>query len=178
MDILLAILAALAAMVLLVLLLAARKPPIFRIERRILVAAPPSAVYAVVGDFSRSREWSPWEQLDPQMTRRLTGTPDAVGAVYEWDGDKSVGAGRQEIVEKQEDRLVRVRIDFHRPMNATNTVDYTLRPVSGGTEVSWAMYGPNPLMSRVMGLFVNIDRMVGRDFERGLASLKRLVEGG
>jgi uncharacterized protein YndB with AHSA1/START domain len=155
---------------------AATKPSAFRIERSITIDAPPQAVFDIVQDFGRTREWLPWDALDPAMKRTISTPASGVGASYEWEGNKKVGAGRQEIIATEPPRLIRVMIDFFRPMKARNTVEYTFAPQGGGTRVNWAMFGDFPLMSRIFDIFMNIDTMVGKDFEKGLASLKALAE--
>jgi hypothetical protein len=157
---------------------AATKPDSFRIERSIAINAAPEKVFAIVQDFHRSSEWSPWEKLDPGMKRELSGAESGVGAVYAWDGNKDVGAGRQEIIEAKPAELVRVKLDFFRPFEASNTVDYAFAADGAGTQMTWAMYGPNPLIARVMQIFFDFDKTVGKDFETGLASLKALAERG
>lgn len=171
-TVLLIILIALAALV----GYAATKPKTFRIERSTTIDAPPQTVFDIVQDFSRTREWLPWDALDPDMKRTISTPASGVGASYAWEGNKKVGAGRQEIVATEPPRLIRVIIDFLRPMKARNTVEYTFTPQGGGTRVSWAMFGDFPLMSRIFDIFMNIDRMVGKDFEKGLASLKTVAE--
>lgn len=150
-------------------------PDGFRVERSTLIAAPPEKIVAIVTDFKRGGEWSPWEKLDPAMKRTYSGAPAGVGAIYEWDGNDDVGAGRQEIV-KAEPGLVSMKLDFLRPFEANNMADFNLLPEAGGTKVTWSIYGPNPLMSKIMGVFMDIDAMVGADFAKGLAALKELAE--
>ncbi|MFZ1814597.1 MAG: SRPBCC family protein [Rhizobiaceae bacterium] len=152
-------------------------PDSFRIERSASYTAAPQTVFAVLSDFNKSAEWSPWEKLDPQMERKISGAPSGVGAIYEWKGNKDVGSGRQEIIEATSPSLVRVKLDFNEPMQTTNTVDYVIEPEGTGTKLTWAMYGPQPLIARVFSIFMDIDGMVGGDFEKGLANLKPVVEG-
>ena len=161
-----------------VVIYAATLPDTFRLERSIVINAPPENVFAIVQDFRRSPEWSPWEKLDPDLKRELSGAESGIGAIYAWEGNKDVGAGRQEIIEATPPSLVRVKLDFFRPFEANNTVDYSLAPEGDGTKITWAMYGPNPLIARVMQIFFDFDATVGKDFETGLASLKALAERG
>jgi uncharacterized protein YndB with AHSA1/START domain len=155
---------------------ASGKPDTFRIERSTVIGAPPQKIFDIVHDFGRSKEWLPWDQLDPAMKRTISTPSSGVGASYAWDGNSKVGAGRQEIIETRPGELVRVMIDFERPMKARNTVDYIIEPHGSGAKLTWAMYGDFPLMSRVMDTVKSIDKMVGKDFEKGLANLKALAE--
>ena len=158
-----------------VLLFAATRPDTFRIERSIVVKAPPQRVLAQLDDFHRWREWSPFEAMDPAMKREIAGAPQGVGAVYTWDGNSKAGAGRMEIIESTPS-LVRIKLDFSRPMTAHNPAEFLLQPEADGTRVTWAMHGPQPYIGKLMSLVFDTDKMVGPDFERGLANLKRLAE--
>lgn len=169
------VLLAMLVLVAVVLVLAALRPDSFRIERSVIVQAPPQAIYPQIADFRRWQAWSPYENLDPAMRRSYEGAERGLGAVYAWDGDKS-GAGRMEIVEAAEASLVRIRLDFLRPFKARNTAEFLLTPEGEGTRLSWAMYGPDPYVGKLMGLFFDRDTMIGKDFEKGLASLKALAE--
>jgi uncharacterized protein YndB with AHSA1/START domain len=155
---------------------AATQPDSFRVSRSLNIAAPPEEIYSVLSDFRRSGEWSPYEKLDPDMKRTLSGAPAGKGAVYEWDGDSNAGAGRMEIAEAVPGQSLTLRLDFRRPFEATNTVEYKLEPNGTATRVSWDMHGPMPFISKVMCVFVDLDKMIGKDFEAGLANLKALVE--
>lgn len=148
----------------------------FRIERTNLVGAPPGAIHPLVADFHRWREWSPYEDLDPDLKRTYSGAEKGVGAVYAWEGNGKAGAGRMEIVEAPVPDRVTIRLDFSRPMRASHEAVFTFIPEGGATRVTWAMTGARPLLMKLMGLFVNFDRMIGRDFEKGLAKLKAAAE--
>jgi uncharacterized protein YndB with AHSA1/START domain len=152
------------------------QPDTFRVTRSLDMAAPPEKIYSVLSDFRRSGEWSPYEKLDPDMKRTFSGAAAGKGAVYEWDGDSNAGAGRMEIAEAVPAQSVTLRLDFRRPFEATNTVEYKLLPKGDTTQVSWDMHGPMPFISKVICVFVDFDRMIGKDFEAGLANLKALVE--
>jgi uncharacterized protein YndB with AHSA1/START domain len=167
----------LLALLLVVLLLAAFKPSTFRLERTRRIDAPPEQVYDLVADFRKWTQWSPWEKLDPEMTRTYSGAEQGVGAVYEWEGNSKVGAGRMEIVEAVHPSRVGLKLDFLRPMKSTNRTDFTLEPHVGATDVTWAMQGPNPYMFRVMQTFTSLDQMIGKDFEKGLADLDAAARG-
>lgn len=166
----------LAALVVGVLALAATKPATFRVERATHVAAPPEAVFSLIDDFRRWRAWSPWENLDPELRRTYAGPDHGVGAAYAWEGNRNVGAGRMEIRESAPPSRIAIQLDFLRPFEAHNVATFTLTPEGGGTRVHWAMEGPSLFVGRVMSVFMDMDRMVGRDFEKGLAAMKEAAE--
>ncbi|HWU53317.1 MAG TPA: SRPBCC family protein [Tahibacter sp.] len=159
-----------------VLVAAAFRPESFRIERSIRIKAPPEKIYAFIDDFHRWTAWSPWEKLDPALKRDYSGAASGKDAVYAWKGNSKVGQGRMQIVEATPHSRIRIQLDFLKPFEAHNTAEFTLQPVADGTEVHWAMYGPQPYFSKLMGLFFNMDKMIGKDFEAGLASLKAGAE--
>ncbi|OAF18976.1 SRPBCC family protein [Bradyrhizobium neotropicale] len=159
-----------------VLALALTKPDTFRVERRLAVKAPAEAIYPLVADFHRWTGWSPYEGRDPAMKRTFGGTAQGKGATYAWDGNNNVGAGHMEILEADVPSKVRIKLDFERPFEGHNTAEFTFVPQGDATLVTWAMYGPAPFMSKIMQVFVNVDSMIGKDFEAGLASLKKLTE--
>ena len=154
---------------------AASRPANFRIQRRVRFAAPPRDIVPHLDDFHAWRAWSPWEKLDPAMQRSYGGPARGVGATYAWNGNKKAGAGSMKIT-RSDDQGVAMTLDFTRPMRATNVTEFALAPVDGGTEVVWTMNGSNNLMGKLFGVFVNMDQLVGRDFEAGLASLKTVSE--
>lgn len=154
---------------------AATRPDIFRVERSISVKAPPQKIHALIDDFSQWGAWSPYEKKDPAMKRTFSGPDAGKGAVYAWDGDKNIGAGRMEILESVPERIV-IKLDFVRPFEANNTAEFIMRPKGADTDVTWTMYGPNLFIGKVIGLFLNMDKMVGTDFEAGLTDLKKTAE--
>ncbi len=170
------ILVILIALVVVVLLIAALKPDTFRIERSISIAAPPAAVYGLIDDFHNWAAWSPWERLDPQLKRTFSGAPRGQGAIYEWEGTPKVGTGRMEILHADAPSDVRIQLDFFKPFEAHNTAEFLVRPEGNGTRATWAMFGPNPFMMKVMKVFMNMENMVGKDFEAGLANMKTAAE--
>lgn len=170
------VLVALAVAIIGVLVAASMKPDTFRIERSAVVTAAPEQVFAHVNDFAKWSDWSPWEKLDPAMQRTLSGAPSGVGAIYEWQGNKKVGTGRMEISHASAPSAITVQLHFMQPFEARNVAEFTMVPNGSGTRVTWAMSGANPFMFKVMKVFANMDDMVGRDFERGLANLKAVVE--
>jgi hypothetical protein len=152
----------------------------FRIERSILIEAPASTAYALVEDFHRWIQWSPYEGLDPALRRTFEGPDRGVGAVYAWQGNNKVGNGRMQILQADPARKLLIKLDFYKPFEAHNTAEFSFVPEGDATRVTWAMYGPemcgNSLMKFVMGLFFNMDKMVGGQFETGLAKLKAAAE--
>ena len=122
-------------------------------------------------DFHRWIEWSPWEGLDPNMWRGYTGADSGVGAVYEWSGNRKAGAGRMEITDADEPSRLQIALQFIKPFKSSSTTTFTLDDRDGGTHVTWRMVGPKTFMTRVMGVFMSMDKMVGRDFEKGLTQL-------
>jgi hypothetical protein len=159
-----------------ILIHAATKPNDFRVERRLAIKAPPEKIYAQIADFHAWASWSPYEKKDPDMKRSFTGAPSGKGAVYAWDGDKNVGAGRMEVLDAPAPSLVKIKLDFLKPFEGHNTAEFTMVPAGDATAVTWAMYGPSPFMMKVMGTFMNMDKMIGDDFAVGLANLKAASE--
>ncbi|MGY0194024.1 SRPBCC family protein [Leptothrix sp. BB-4] len=150
---------------------ASRRPDRFRIERSAVIAAPASTLHAMVDDFRRWAEWSPWEDRDPALQRQYGGAPRGVGAHYAWSGNRQVGRGEMTITASDVPRRIALKLDFHAPFEAHNVGEFTFEPVEGGTRVVWVMEGPANFANKVMGVLVDFDRMVGRDFERGLQRL-------
>ena len=159
-----------------IVVLAAMKPDTFRIQRSITIAAPAEKIFPLLNDFHNWTRWSPWEKKDPAMKRTHSGATSGKGAAYAWEGNKDVGQGSMEIVESVPPSKLTIRLDFVKPFEAHNIVDFTLTPEGGSTRVSWAMHGPAPFMSKLIQVFMDMERMVGPDFESGLASLKALAE--
>jgi uncharacterized protein YndB with AHSA1/START domain len=159
-----------------ILVFAATKPDIFRVQRTTSIKAPPETIFAHISDLHRWRAWSPYEKKDPAMKRTLSGAGNGKGAVYEWDGNKDVGKGRMEIIEASPPSKVRLTLDFVKPFEAHNIVEFTLEPNGDSTHVTWAMHGVSPYIAKLMGLFINMDTMIGKDFEAGLSNLKGVAE--
>ena len=159
------------------LMFVATRPDSFRLERSVLIAAPPEKVFALVSDFKQWPRWSPWEKLDPNMARTFSGPERGVGSAYTWDSPSKAGAGRMEIKETQTDSKVTIQLNFIRPFAAQNTTEFSLqRQPNNATLFTWAMYGPNAYIAKLMQIFVSMDKMVGKDFEEGLGNLKRVAE--
>jgi hypothetical protein len=155
---------------------AATKPDTFRVERATSIKAPPEKIFPLINDLRSWGAWSPWEKLDPTMKRTYSGAANGLGAVYEWDGNGKVGAGRMEITESSPSSRVILKLDFLKPFEAHNVAEYTLEAKGESTNITWAMHGPSPFVSKVMHVFFSMDRMVGKDFETGLANLKAIAE--
>ena len=146
-------------------------------SRSAKMKAAPAAVFAQVNDYHNWEAWSPWAKMDPHAKVTFSGPMSGQGAVFTWDGNNKVGQGRQEIIESRPHELIRIKLQFIKPFQATNTAEFTFKPVGNETEVTWSMFGPSNFMGKAMSLVMNCDKMVGPDFERGLASLKAIVEG-
>lgn len=155
---------------------AATRPDDFSVQRSATIKAPPEKVFALINDFRHWPAWSPWEKLDPAMKRTLGGPATGPGATYAWQGNSKVGEGRMEILESQPPSRLSIKLDFIEPFEAHNTTDFTLQPQGDTTQVTWLMRGPAPFVSKLMGLFVDMDAMIGKDFETGLANLKAASE--
>jgi uncharacterized protein YndB with AHSA1/START domain len=166
----------LAIAVAIVLILAATKPDTFSVQRAAIVSAPPEKIFPLIDDFHQWGSWSPYEHKDPAMKRTYGGAASGKGAIYGWEGDKNVGKGRMEILEASAPSKIVIKLDFFTPFEAHNMAEFTMLPQEDATKVSWRMHGPAPFMARIMHVFINIDNMVGKDFEVGLANLKRLAE--
>lgn len=158
-----------------ILLYAATKPDSFRVQRTVLVDAPPDKISPLIADFKAWPQWSPYEKKDPAMKRTYGAVTAGKGATYAWEGDKNVGQGSMEIVETGP-RKILIKLDFLKPFEAHNVAEFLLEPKANGTTVTWAMYGPSPFMSKVIGTFMNFDDMIGSDFEKGLTALKAAAE--
>lgn len=155
---------------------AATKPDTFSVQRSTSIKAPPEKIYPLISDFHRWNAWSPYEKMDTAMKKTYTGAPSGVGAVYEWEGNSNVGKGRMEIAEATPSK-VGIKLDFLQPFESHNRADFTLEPKADSTTiVTWSMQGQNVYIGKVMSIFVNMDQMVGRDFETGLANLKAIAE--
>jgi Polyketide cyclase / dehydrase and lipid transport len=176
-EILAIIAVVLAIAIAVVLILAATKPDTFTVQRAAVVKAPPEKIFPLINDFHQWGTWSPWEGKDPGMKRNYSGAASDRGAVYAWDGNKNVGSGRMEILDTSSPSKIVINLDFFKPFEAHNTAEFTMLPQGdGATNISWVMHGPAPFVSKMMKVFMNIDKMVGKDFEIGLSNLKKLTE--
>jgi hypothetical protein len=154
----------------------ALQPSEFRIARSETIAAPASDVFAQVNDFHKWQAWSPWAELDPNAKATFEGPPTGEGAVFAWAGNSEIGEGRMTLTESRPAELIRIRLDFVKPMAATSMAEFTFKPEGDRTAVTWAMSGQNNFLSRAICSFMNQDKMVGGYFEKGLEKLKALTE--
>jgi uncharacterized protein YndB with AHSA1/START domain len=163
-----------------VLILAAAKPDTFSVERNISVKAQPEKIFSLINDFRQWATWSPYESRDPAMKRSYSGAESGKGAVYEWEGNRNVGSGRMEILDSALPSKIVIKLDFFKPFEGHNTAEFTMLPrgdvTNPTTNLAWVMRGPAPFMSKMMQVFMNLDHMIGKDFEVGLANLKKLTE--
>jgi uncharacterized protein YndB with AHSA1/START domain len=166
----------LAIAIAIVLILAATKPDTFSVQRAITVGAPAEKIFPLINDFHQWGSWSPYENKDPAMKRSFSGPVGGKGAVYGWEGNKNVGSGRMEILEASVPSKIVIKLDFFAPFEGHNTAEFTMLPQGDATTVTWLMHGPAPFMNKMMQVFMNLDHMIGKDFEAGLASLKRITE--
>jgi uncharacterized protein YndB with AHSA1/START domain len=155
---------------------AATRPDTFRVQRAMRINAPPEKIFALINDLHRWGSWSPYEKKDPTMKRAHSGAANGKGAVYEWEGNRDIGTGRMEITDTSPPSRVSIKLDFIKPFEAHNNVEFTLEPNGHSTNVTWALHGPASYTSKVMSVVFNMDRMVGKDFEAGLAGLKAAAE--
>lgn len=155
---------------------AATKPDTFRVERSTSIKASPAKIFPLINDFHVWDAWSPWEKMDPAMKRTHSGASSGKGEVYEWEGNSKVGAGRMEITESSPPSKVIIKLDFIKPFEGHNIAEFVLEPKGDTTNVTWAMHGPAPYISKLMTVFVSMDSMVGKDFETGLANMKAVAE--
>ena len=161
-----------------ILVIAATMPDAFRIQRTGTMNAPPEKVFPLINDFHNWTSWSPWEKLDPALKRTYSGAASGKGSVYEWEGNKKVGQGRMEITESVPSSKIIIKLDFIKPFSANNMTEFLVDGQGGSTNVSWTMTGKRPFMFKVMSIFMDFDKMVGKDFEAGLANMKAIAEKG
>ena len=159
-----------------VLVLAARRPDTFQVTRTATINAPPERIYPLIVDFKAWDAWSPWEKKDPAMKRTYGGPEAGVGATYAWAGDKNVGEGSMRITEAQVPGKLALKLDFLKPFEAHNDVVFALTPQGQQTNVTWIMTGPTPFIGKIMHVFMDMDSMVGGDFESGLKAMKAAAE--
>ncbi|MDQ0321916.1 carbon monoxide dehydrogenase subunit G [Pararhizobium capsulatum DSM 1112] len=169
------VLAVIVLAIIALVIFASTKPDTFHVERSIIIAAPPEKIVPLINDFHQWQAWSPYEKLDPAMTRTISGAPAGQGATYAWSGSGKAGAGQMEIVESSVEKIV-IKLDFSKPFEAHNIATFTLIPATAGTAITWAMDGPAPLIAKVMGLVFSMDEMIGKDFAAGLENLKAIAE--
>jgi hypothetical protein len=154
----------------------ATRPAQFHIERTATIKAPPDVTFAQVDDFHRWQEWSPWEKLDPTMKKTFSGPASGTGAAYAWAGNDKVGEGNMTITSAQPNEKVTIRLEFVKPWKAVNNTVFTFKPAADGTSVTWGMDGENNFLGKAFAVFMNMDSMIGTDFEKGLAALNTVAE--
>lgn len=159
-----------------ILIFAATKPDDIHVERSASIKAPPQKIFSLINDFQNWGFWSPWEKLDPNMKRTFSTNTVGKGASYAWEGDSKVGAGKMEIAESTEPSKILIKLDFTEPFEGHNISEFTLTPKGEATEVTWVMHGPANYLCKVMSVFVSMDQMIGKEFEKGLVNLKTLAE--
>jgi uncharacterized protein YndB with AHSA1/START domain len=159
-----------------ILVYAAFRPGTLHVQRTASIKASPETIFALINDFDQWAAWSPYEKKDPAMKRTRSGAPKGKGSVYAWDGDKNVGKGRMEIADAQPPAKVTINLDFEKPFEGHNTVVFTIEPKGDAVNVTWAMTGRSNYIAKVIGIFISMDKMIGRDFEAGLAGMKAVAE--
>jgi len=167
---------AIAVLIAAVLIYATTRPDTFSVQRTETIKAPPDKIFPLINDFHSWPSWSPWEKLDPAMQRTHSGATAGQGAAYAWVGNSKVGEGRMEILASAPSSKISIKLDFIKPFEGHNTADFTLQPQGDSTQVTWVMYGPAPYVTKLMGVFVSMDKLIGKDFEAGLANLKSAAE--
>jgi uncharacterized protein YndB with AHSA1/START domain len=172
------ILGLVVAAVAVLLIYAATRPGTFRVQRSLAIQAPADKLFPLISDMRQFNTWNPYNRKDPQMKGSYRGPASGPGAAYDFAGNKDVGKGSLEIVDVMAPNRVAMRLDMMEPFEGHNAIEFTLAPSGQGTEVTWAMHGPSPYMAKLMGIFFNMDQMIGRDFEAGLANLKAQAERG
>ena len=170
------ILIVLAVIVVVIVVVVAMQPADFRVARSVTISAPPPAVFEQVNDFHKWEAWNPWGKIDPAMKQSYEGAPAGSGAIYTWIGNKEVGEGRMTITESRPSDLVRIKLEFIKPFQATNTAEFTFKPEGNLTAVTWSMSGENNFMAKAIHLFMNMDKMIGGQFEKGLTQIKSVAE--
>jgi hypothetical protein len=167
---------AFALIIVVFVIVVATRPADFRVTRSATIAAPAEAVFAQVNDLHKWDAWSPWAKLDPAMKQTHEGTPAGTGAIYSWAGNKEVGEGRMTIIESRPSELIQIKLEFIKPFAAVNITEFTFKPEGDQTAVEWAMTGTNGFITKAFCMFMDMDKMVGSDFEKGLAAMKTTVE--
>src|SRR5262245_45399381 len=172
------ILIAAGVLIFVFIIVVATRPADFRVSRSATIPAPADLVFAQVNDLHKFQDWSPWAKIDPNCKLTFEGPPAGVGASFAWAGNKDVGEGRMTIIESKPGELVKFRLEFLKPFEATNTAQFDFKPAGNQTDVTWSMFGQNNFMMKAFSMFMDCDKMVGPDFEKGLANLKSVVTKG
>jgi hypothetical protein len=176
MPLLFAIVGAVLLVIVVVVGFIATRPESFRIERSAPISASPEVVFSLINDFHHWGRWSPWEKLDPAMKKTFEGAAAGPGAIYAWAGNSKVGEGRMTLLESKPGELVTIKLEFFKPFKATNQATFQLRPTAAGSQVHWIMDGKKNFMMKAFTIFMDMDKMVGKDFEEGLANLNTAAQ--
>jgi hypothetical protein len=170
------ILIALAVIVIVLVVVVVMQPSEFRVARSTTISAPPTAVFAQVNDFHKWEAWNPWGKIDPAVKQTYEGAPAGTGAIYTWSGNNEVGEGLMTIMESRPSDLIRIKLEFFKPFAGNSIAEFTFKPEGNQTAVTWSMTGTNNFMAKAIHLFINMDKMIGGQFEKGLADMKSVVE--
>jgi hypothetical protein len=170
------ILIGLVILIVVLVIIVATRPSTFRVQRAITIGAPAENVFDRINDFRNWGTWSPWEKKDPDMKRTFGDQTAGVGGTYAWAGDRNVGEGRMTIERSERPSLVQIKLEFFKPFAGTNTATFTLAPATGGTTVTWSMDGRYNFVSKAFSMVMDMDKMIGNDFEAGLAAIKTQAE--
>ncbi|MCW5962622.1 MAG: SRPBCC family protein [Bryobacterales bacterium] len=170
------ILLVILAIVVMFVVVVSLRPSSYAVQRTAVVPAPPETVFALVNDFRHWEKWSPWAKLDPNMKESHSGVDSGKGAVYDWEGNSDVGKGRMTIQESHPNEHISIYLEFLEPFASVSDTDFRFKPAAGGTEVTWAMKGEMGFMEKAFGLFMDMDAMIGKDFEKGLAQMTDAVK--
>jgi hypothetical protein len=154
------------------------RPSDFRVTRSTIIDGSPDAVFAQVNDFHKWEAWNPWGKLDPNSKTSYEGPASGPGAVFHWAGNRKVGEGSMKILESHPSDFIRIQLEFLKPFKGTHTAEFSFKPASNQTAVTWSMFGKNNFIGKAMGLFMDCDKMIGGQFEKGLADMKSVVEAG
>ena len=170
------ILVALAVIIVVLVVIVALQPSDFRVARSTTISAPPPAVFAQVNDFHKWEAWNPWGKIDPAMKQTYEGALSGPGAIYTWSGNNEVGEGRMTITDSRPSDLIRDKLEFFKPFAGTNTAEFAFKPEGNQTLVTWSMFGEKNFIAKAVHLVMNMDKMIGGQFEKGLADMKSAVE--
>jgi hypothetical protein len=170
------ILISLAVIVIVLAVIVALQPSEFRVARSTTISASPATVFAQVNDFHKWEAWNPWGKIDPAMKQAYAGAPAGNGAIYTWAGNNEVGEGRMTITESRPNDLILVKLEFFKPFSGNSLAEFTFKPAGNQTVVTWSMTGQNNFMAKAVHLFMNMDKMIGGQFEKGLAEMKAVAE--
>lgn len=176
MNIVLWILGTIVALVAILAAVASTKPDKMELARSITINAPAERIYPLIANFRRWNDWSPWDKIDPNLERRFDGPEEGPGAHYAWTGNKKVGSGEMKILETTVPTRVLIELHFIVPFEATNSTEFTIKPVGAQSEVTWKMSGPSPLFMRMMGILFSMEKAISKDFDNGLSAMKRVAE--